>query len=314
MCCLPTWYREYEYCISFLTVLLHERSKNLHSQKSKCSDTQVRKLHSSFNQKHQQQRLLGSVVLKKSLTKQLCNKFLLKHWITEERHRDLLINTHLAKNTWDRFYVSRSNTDTSTNSWWPCACTCLYMSHNNIINWRLILLCAMLQAILKCYGCKVKHSKSRYFKLPVQPCHISYIHYNTSIKYTITEYFSLCISLGSCNTSGINCRCVMKTGVCRIFVRYLSPFTENAEKCTVKAVEHFTEELSIFSLYLLLYLLLQHRSDHFNQIFSWWQLTVISISVKSHLRFSESWSAEMLNSKDLKQCTKEKVLRIKLYT
>lgn len=37
-----------EYCTSFLTTLFHERSKNLHSQKSKCSDMQVTELHSSF--------------------------------------------------------------------------------------------------------------------------------------------------------------------------------------------------------------------------------------------------------------------------
>lgn len=75
-----------EYCTSFLTMLFHERSKNLHSQRSKCSDIQVTKLHSSFNLSHQQQaeilrKCCKRTCLMTTAVEQILNtSFLLKHW------------------------------------------------------------------------------------------------------------------------------------------------------------------------------------------------------------------------------------------
>lgn len=158
--------------------------------------------------------------------------------LLRKRNHDLLMNTHLAKN----IQVSglfkatlHKHMNTAQTLFDPPLAPISVCPKNMITKLRSIIklrfsylaIHTMLQAILKCYGCKVKHSKhsSNQVTCANLICHIKYIHYNTSIKHMIIDFFNmaLCISFGSHDTSGINNSCVMKAWFVWYFVRYTFP-------------------------------------------------------------------------------------------
>lgn len=211
-----------EYCQSFLTILFHERSKNLHSQKSKCLDMQVTKLHSSFTLNHQQQAGALRKCCKKNMSnmttalEQISNtSVLFKHWnyrgretmtywwihVLQRIHSGVgLFKATLHKHMlykWGLGQVYIYKTSQRKNTCWHCTCTYFCMSQNTITKFRFSYraICAMLQAVLKYYGCKVKHSRhsSNQVTCTTLICHIRYIRYNTRIDCMTIDYFSMWI-------------------------------------------------------------------------------------------------------------------------